>query len=38
MADKNDAYYMEKALVEIEIIIRYTKEPILEKCFLDKIE
>ena len=25
MADKNDAYYMEKALVEIEIIIRYTK-------------
>ena len=22
MADKNDAYYMEKALVEIEIIIK----------------
>ena len=25
MADKNDAYYMKKALVEIEIIISYTK-------------
>ncbi len=25
MTDKSDAYYTEKALVEIEIIIRYTK-------------
>ncbi|MCR4911610.1 MAG: DUF86 domain-containing protein [Bacilli bacterium] len=35
MADKNDAYYMEKALVEIEIIIRYTKDLSYEEFMSD---
>ena len=35
MADKNDAYYMEKALVEIEIIIRYTKGLSYEEFMSD---
>ena len=35
MADKNDAYYMEKALVEIEIIIRYTEGLSCEEFMSD---
>lgn len=35
MADKSDAYYMEKALVEIEIIIRYTKGLSYEEFMSD---
>ena len=35
MADKNDAYYMKKALVEIEIIIRYTKGLSYEEFMSD---
>ena len=35
MADKNDAYYMKKALVEIEIIFRYTKGLSYEEFMSD---
>ena len=35
MADKNDAYYIKKALVEIEIIIRYTKGLSYEEFMSD---
>lgn len=35
MANKNDAYYMEKALLEIEIIINYTKGLSYEEFMSD---
>lgn len=35
MANKNDTYYMEKVLVEIEIIIRYTKGLSYEEFMSD---